>query len=270
MCRKSIAVQRACLLLICSVAAAVVLPLGCAEDVTLPRRDPIPPSAVTDLTATSASTTSIRLTWTAPGDNGELGTASQYDIRYSLNPIDSLNWDSVTMCVGEPAPGDPGQTATFTVPGLTYGTTYYFALKTADGVPNWSDLSNVATQKTCGGSCEYVEYPGSAFITSIVQDTRQTRLCENGVVITFNFIPADLSAPDRYLIPTWPDVNRIFTVGDGASPPLNWATSQGLMVGSEHECVRREIVCGTCTPVIFKFPDIDYSHWADSCDFGRY
>jgi len=268
--RESIAVRiNGPLLICCFLVAALILPLGCEEDIAIPKRDPIPPSAVTDLAATSTSKTSIRLTWTAPGDNGKMGTASQYDIRYSIHPIAASNWDSATMCVDEPVPGDPGHKVTFDVSGLTSNTIYYFALKTADEVPNWSDLSNVTTRKTCGGSCEYIEYPGSALIISIVQDTRQTRLCENGVVITFDFVPADPSAPDRYLMPTWSDINRVLLVGDGASPPLNWAASQGLVVGSEHECVRREIICGSCMPVIFNFPNIDYSHWPDSCDFMR-
>ena len=266
--RETIAVRMKGLFLVCCfLTGALILSLGCEEDIAIPRRDPIPPSAVTDLAATSTSKTSIRLTWTAPGDNGRMGTASQYDIRYSIRSIASSNWDSATMCADEPVPGDPGHTVTFDVSGLTSNTTYYFALKTADEVPNWSDLSNVTTRKTCGESCEYVEYPGSAFVTSVVQDTRETRLCENGVVITFDFVPDDPSAPDKYLIPTWLDINRVFIVGGGASPPLSWAASQGLIAGSEHECVRREIICGSCTPVIFKFPAVNYSHWADSCDF---
>ena len=34
------------------------------------------------------------------------------------------------------------------VTGLTEYTTYHFALKTADEVPNWSELSNVGSAKT--------------------------------------------------------------------------------------------------------------------------
>ena len=117
-----------------------------------------------------------------------------------------------------------------------------------------------------GGSCSYVEYPGSAIIVSVEQDTSRMRLCENGATIRFTFQPADASASGRYHFPNWPDTNRTFLVGSGGSPPLNWAISQGLVVGSQHRCVRMEITGGTCTPVIFKFPGKDYSAWGDSCD----
>ncbi len=50
--------------------------------------------------------------------------------------------------VGEPAPKPAGSMETFTVPNLTLGTTYYFALKVLDAANNVSDLSNAATATT--------------------------------------------------------------------------------------------------------------------------
>jgi hypothetical protein len=41
-----------------------------------------------------------------------------------------------------------GSSETLTVTGLSPDTTYYFAMKTADEVPNWSGLSNVANKET--------------------------------------------------------------------------------------------------------------------------
>lgn len=117
-----------------------------------------------------------------------------------------------------------------------------------------------------GGPCDYVKYPGSAIIVSVEQDTDQMRTCENGALIKFTFRPTDSSASSRYLYPQRSDTNQAFLVGSGCSPPLNWALSRGLVVGSEHSCVRREIISGTCSPVGFGFPDIDYSAWGDSCE----
>jgi hypothetical protein len=84
-----------------------------------------------------------RLTWTAPGDDAASGTASQYDIRYSTATISSANWNSATQVSGEPSPKATGNSESFLVSGLQSGTTYYFAIKAADEVPNWSELSNV-------------------------------------------------------------------------------------------------------------------------------
>ncbi|MBM3242075.1 T9SS type A sorting domain-containing protein [Candidatus Poribacteria bacterium] len=112
--------------------------------------DTTPPAAVTNLTTSSPTANSITLTWTAPGDDGNVGQATTYDIRYSMAEITEENWDAATPCEGEPLPKPAGEPETFTVPDLSPCTTYYFALKTADEVPNWSELSNVPTGKTSG------------------------------------------------------------------------------------------------------------------------
>jgi subtilisin family serine protease len=109
--------------------------------------DTIPPAAVTDLAAaTGSGNGEVDLTWTAPGDDGNTGQASTYDIRYvpyANGPIDTeAEWDGATQVTGEPAPAAAGTPESFTVGGLTPGASYYFVLKTADEIPNWSDLSN--------------------------------------------------------------------------------------------------------------------------------
>ena len=105
--------------------------------------DTIPPAAVTNLATGAVTTTSVALSWTAPGDDGNTGTASSYDIRYSTSgPITGANWAAATQASGEPAPLVAGSSQSFTVPGLSCNTTYYFALKTSDEVPNIATISN--------------------------------------------------------------------------------------------------------------------------------
>jgi hypothetical protein len=108
----------------------------------------IPPRNITNLATNNPTGVSMGLTWTAPGDDSSSGTASQYDIRFSTAPITDANWASASQVSGEPAPLPAGQQQTFTVTGLQPGRTYYFAMKTADEVPNWSGLSNVASGAT--------------------------------------------------------------------------------------------------------------------------
>jgi hypothetical protein len=112
--------------------------------------DIILPANVADLTTGDTTANSIVLTWTAPGDDAIEGTASEYDIRYSTSgPIDTEGkWDIATQCTGEPSPSSPGTLESFTVTGLSPSTTYWFALKTADEVPNWSGISNSSSGKT--------------------------------------------------------------------------------------------------------------------------
>jgi len=113
---------------------------------TLP--DTTAPDAVTDLAAGSATATTIVLSWTAPGDDGSTGTATTYDIRYSTATITDGNWSSATTITGEPTPSVAGSSESHTVTGLSEETTYYFAIKTSDEVPNEAGISNVPSLAT--------------------------------------------------------------------------------------------------------------------------
>ncbi len=111
--------------------------------------DITPPRATVDLSISAVFNTSVMLTWTAPGDDSITGTASVYDIRYSTSPItDSTTWVNADTCTGEPSPNTTGSTEYYEVTGLAQSTHYYFALKTADEVPNWSGLSNCVDTTT--------------------------------------------------------------------------------------------------------------------------
>ena len=112
----------------------------------------VAPAAITNLATSSPTENSITLTWTAPGDDGNTGTASSYDIRYYSSAITDSNWASATQCTGEPAPKSAGSSESFTVTGLSSSTTYYFAIKTADEVPNWSLISNSPSGTTSAPS----------------------------------------------------------------------------------------------------------------------
>lgn len=102
--------------------------------------------SLTPLSARAAEqgTASVTLRWTAPGDDGQNGVATQYDLRYMTFPINESNFPLCVAVTTEPVPTVAGSTQTCTITGLNYGTTYYFALKTADERGNWSAMSNVA------------------------------------------------------------------------------------------------------------------------------
>lgn len=113
--------------------------------------DPEPPAAVTDLAVDASKTTmdSLTLTWTATGDDGLLGRASFYDLRYRTDEaITDANWDTAKQVLGEPAPQPSGSPESLTVTGLSPATTYYFALKVADDAGRVSGLSNPASAMT--------------------------------------------------------------------------------------------------------------------------
>ena len=98
--------------------------------------------------AQTVTSSSVRLIWTTTGDDSLAGTASQFDVRYSTSAITSANFASATRWNGAPTPTAPGTAQSTTVTGLVPSTTYWFAIKTADEVPNWSGISNVISRTT--------------------------------------------------------------------------------------------------------------------------
>lgn len=98
----------------------------------------------------AASTASITLTWTAPGDDSTLGSATQYDLRYSTSPISDANFSQAPRFATMPPPAPGGTKQSVIVSGLAVSTTYYFAMKSVDERGNWSRISNVAIKTISG------------------------------------------------------------------------------------------------------------------------
>ena len=106
------------------------------------------------LAQSSSPDSSIVVQWTAPGDDGTTGRATSYDLRYRTTAIVGTDtttwWNGATQVTGEPTPGVAGAIDSMRVRGLTPLTTYYFIIRAADEVPNWSGYSNVAVKSTTG------------------------------------------------------------------------------------------------------------------------
>ncbi|MBN1825393.1 MAG: fibronectin type III domain-containing protein [Candidatus Eisenbacteria bacterium] len=156
--------------------------------------DVIAPSAVSTLVASDATENSIKLTWTAVGDDTTSGTANSYDIRYAEATITAGNWSNATAASGEPNPAAAGVQQTFTVTGLRGGTEYFFAMKTADEEPNWSDLSNIAVDTTLPSSLMLVASSGGEYAIIDPATGRDSVIVEpsgayheNGTLWTFGY-----------------------------------------------------------------------------------
>jgi hypothetical protein len=118
-------------------------------DATTAAPDTIPPAAVANLDAVPITATSIRLTWSAPGDDGGAGTATSYDVRRSSRPIASeADFAAATPLPSPPSPLPAGSPQTFDVTGLTADTGYHFAMKTVDDASNVSGRSNTVSAVT--------------------------------------------------------------------------------------------------------------------------
>ncbi|MFC2061090.1 DUF2341 domain-containing protein [Elusimicrobiota bacterium] len=98
------------------------------------------PAKINDLSATS-NNGNVILSWTATGDNGLIGTATEYDIRYNTVEVTDINWLTSTQITYDNPPKASGQSESFGTP-MIQGNTYYFAIKAIDEGDNKSEISN--------------------------------------------------------------------------------------------------------------------------------
>ncbi|RLD16205.1 MAG: hypothetical protein DRI22_01480, partial [Caldiserica bacterium] len=127
--------------------------------------DPYPPGSITDLVAlTGDDLGEIRITWTAPGDDGTVGQLLAniypdycpfvYEIKLSKEPLDnfsspvdwwnSSSWDYTVLLSSALLPGNKEQRI---IKGLEEGTTYWIGIRARDKVGNWSpDLKVVSAR----------------------------------------------------------------------------------------------------------------------------
>jgi hypothetical protein len=110
--------------------------------------DTTPPDAITDLGIGDATSNSLTLNWTAPYDS-TFGGVTSYDLRYSTNPItNDVDFNNASQKLFTGVSDSAGTPKSFTIDGLDFNTTYYFAAKAMDMWNNKSPMSNVPTGLT--------------------------------------------------------------------------------------------------------------------------
>ncbi|MBN9683088.1 MULTISPECIES: lamin tail domain-containing protein [unclassified Corallococcus] len=164
-------------------AGADTLAVAASGDLII--TDAVAPAVAQGFSATAVSGTSIRLDWQAPGDDGVLGMAARYELRYATSAITEATFDVATLVTGVPAPKAPGTAEAFTVSALEVETTYFFALKTFDGAGNASALAtaSASTPSPCDGYVCTPEAPRCA-------DDAKTREVPTSVCVVQNGLPA--------------------------------------------------------------------------------
>lgn len=131
--------------LLCTLAAQAV---GSAT-YTVQLADVTPPAQITNL-AGGAHRNGVVLSWTAPGDDGNVGQAAEYDLRYSVGPMVDF-WSSTPIPI--PPPQAAGAFESACTDWLTQCTWYGFAIRTKDESGNWSAISPfLSKQTTCSGA----------------------------------------------------------------------------------------------------------------------
>jgi hypothetical protein len=142
---------------------------------------------VNDLAANATGQTSIQLTWTAVGDDGNVGTATLYDLRYLTGAgcsVTAANFGTASIVSGLNAPQAAGTAESFTVGGLTSNTTYCFALQVSDAAGN-SSLSNSASATTAGTPSQQITNIRQAIHDATATPVTLPSLPLTGVVVSY-------------------------------------------------------------------------------------
>lgn len=86
------------------------------------------------------------LMWTATGDDGTVGRATSYQIRYKSTPpaSDTLSWWNAAGTVPAPVPSVSGAVDSVRVTNFDAATSWYFMMVAIDEAGNMSGWSNVA------------------------------------------------------------------------------------------------------------------------------
>jgi hypothetical protein len=124
--------------------------------------DAIAPARIVDLVGWAGiDTGSIRLEWTATGDDGMDGRAYCYMIRTSASYIiDEYAWDEASRVEGAPVPGMPGTTERMTAGGLDPGAWLYVTVRVVDDFGNMSGL----------GDCIRLAVRGNGTVDGVITD----------------------------------------------------------------------------------------------------
>jgi len=117
--------------------------------------DVTPPRLVADMQLGWLLGDTLSLKWTVPGDDGGVGRALYYDLRYSLTPIVTEDdYLTASRYADTPYPGlaDNIDSVTITLDqldGYVQGTDIYFVMKSEDEMMNRSGMGNLLDVATC-------------------------------------------------------------------------------------------------------------------------
>ena len=120
------------------------------------------------------------------------------------------------------------------------------------------------SQTVFGGPCEYSVYKGKARIVSInkrhVPNSSYRSSLEN-YDVKFCFSP-DVEIEDANVVVEGKQYRMM--LDNSRYPGPKFLIKYGIEVGKIFKCNMKVISSGTCTPILFQFPAIDYSNQVDS------
>jgi hypothetical protein len=142
--------------------------------------DNIAPAQPGAMHAASVTGTTVTLEFTAPGDDGLVGKAAGYEVRYrSADAMTAANFDDArsTQALTPLAPGDPGTLQTVELDGLLPETDYWIGVRAYDDCHNDGDVSivHITTGARVGGYVDACFVATAAYGSRMAGDVQMLR-----------------------------------------------------------------------------------------------
>lgn len=205
--------------------------------------DTIPPDQIDDLGALPGNSDGlINLSWTAVGDDGMIGTAREYTVKFSQNPITESNFNSVQSYPYSPKPALAGSSEGMVLSGLTPGQLYYIAVKTTDYADNISPLSNVASSEayidlSTGGGDTTTTSTGD-YVSATLLPSSGSTISSTQPVLSASNVNSPGSNQYYFEVSTDPQFITIVAfsapVDQGTGSFTQWQVNQPLEVGQTY------------------------------------
>jgi len=114
-----------------------------------PEFDYSAPGRASDASLVEVTANTATISFVAPGDDGDDGTVSGYEIRYlAATQMNEANFERATLVSAAVAPDEPGQVQTVKVEGLLPQTSYFVGIRAYDECQNKGPLTIVALATT--------------------------------------------------------------------------------------------------------------------------
>jgi hypothetical protein len=115
-------------------------------------------------------------------------------------------------------------------------------------------------ERLVGGQCEYNEYKGTAKIMSITKAAGSPGDSKERYEVKFSFV-TDQEIKEPFVRTEGKEFDLMLR--NSSLPGPDFLKKYGVEVGKDFDCYLKAIRKGTCTPMLFEFPDIKLDDYCE-------